>query len=51
MMHLWRWPVVIGLLSIFGLVAALVSDGLGDVASWIGLGVPVAVSAWFGLRR
>jgi len=51
MMHVWRWPIVIGLLSVFGLIAALVADGLGDVVSWIALGVPVAVSAWFGLRR
>jgi hypothetical protein len=50
MKSLWRWPGVIGVLSASGLVAGLVSDGLGDAAAWIGLGVPVAITAWFGLR-
>lgn len=51
MMHIWLWPIVIGVLTAVGLVAGLVSDDAGDVAAWVGLGVPVAVSAWFGLRR
>jgi hypothetical protein len=51
MMHIWRWPLVIGLASALGLAAALVSDGVGDLLSWLLLAMPVAVSAWFGLRR
>ncbi|WP_414901754.1 hypothetical protein ACMT1E_01365 [Sphingomonas flavalba] len=39
-------PVVIAAVSLFGLVAALTGDGLRDMASWIGLAVPVAVIAW-----
>jgi hypothetical protein len=45
--HLWRWPIVLGVLSATGLLTALVSDGWGDWWAWLGLGVPVAVMAWF----
>jgi hypothetical protein len=51
MKGLWLWPGIIGLLSAIGLLAGLVSDGFGDAAAWVGLGVPVAITAWFGLRR
>lgn len=48
--RLWAWPIALGLLSVSGLLTALVSDDLGDVWSWVGLGVPVAVIAWFAWR-
>lgn len=47
---LWGWPIVLGVLSATGLLTALVSDAWGDVWSWIGLGVPVLVIAWFAWR-
>jgi hypothetical protein len=50
-LRLWGLPVLLGLLSASGLLSALVSDLWGDVWSWLGLGVPVAVMAWYGLRR
>ena len=40
-------PLAIGLLSVVGLVAALLGDGLWDVVSWLALGVPVVLMAWF----
>jgi hypothetical protein len=46
--HVWRTPIVLAALSIAGLISGLVGDGLWDVMSWIGLGVPVAVCIWFG---
>ncbi|WP_416760821.1 hypothetical protein ACNI65_01710 [Roseateles sp. So40a] len=49
--RLWLWPLVLGLLSTSGLLTALVSDDWGDVWSWVGLGVPVLVIAWFSWRR
>ncbi len=49
--RLWGWPVALGLLTASGLLSALFSDAWGDVWSWIGLGVPVAVMAWFAWRR
>lgn len=47
---LWRWPLVLGLLTASGLLSALVSEGAGDVWSWLALGVPVLVMAWCGWR-
>lgn len=48
--RLWTWPIALGVLSTSGLLTALVSDAWGDVWSWVGLGVPVAVIAWFAWR-
>jgi hypothetical protein len=50
-LRLWGWPAVLGLLSLSGLLSALVSDNWGDAWSWIALGVPVLVMAWYALRR
>lgn len=44
-------PVVISLTSSVGLVSALVGDGLMDAVAWVGLGIPVAASAWYALSR
>ncbi len=44
-------PLVIAVLSTIGLVAALVGDGVWDVASWATLGVPVLLFAVFLARR
>jgi len=43
MTRIWFWPVVVALLSILGLIAGLVSEGLGDCLSWGALAVPVAI--------
>ena len=45
--RMWRWPVVLGLLTVSRPLTALVSEGWGDWWSWAGLGIPVAVMAWF----
>lgn len=52
-MAVWRWPLVLGVLSAIGLVAALFSDdGWGDTLANVCLAIPVAVGLWFGwLRR
>jgi len=49
--RLWGWPIALGLLIASGLTTALVSDGWGDAWSWLALGLPVVVMAWYGLRR
>jgi len=48
---IWRWPLVLAVLSLVGLVAALLADGPWDTLSWVALAVPVAVSAWHSWRR
>ena len=50
-MKLWGWPLVLGVLTLTGLIAGLVSEDTGDYMAWLGLGVPVAVASWCGLRR
>ncbi len=40
-------PLALGVLSAIGLLAALVGDDLfWDGIGWIGLGIPLAVTAW-----
>lgn len=43
-------PMVIGALSVVGLISALVGDGVWDGLSWLTLGVPVALCVYFTLR-
>jgi hypothetical protein len=44
-------PLLIGMLSIAGLLTALLSEGPGRYFSWIALGAPIATTAWFFLLR
>jgi hypothetical protein len=44
-------PALIAGLSLFGLVAALVGDGLWDAAGWLGLLAPFAALIWTRRRR
>lgn len=50
-MNIWRWPLVIGVLSCVGLLSALFYDDWGDWLSWLALLPPVALSVWFGWLR
>lgn len=43
-------PAVIGVLSAIGLISALVGDGVWNALSWLTLGVPVALCAYFAMR-
>ena len=45
--RIWPVPIALGVLTCVGLVAALVADGIGDVVSWIGLGLPIVAVLWF----
>jgi hypothetical protein len=45
--NIWPVPIALGILTCIGLVAALVADGFWDAVSWVGLGTPLAVAAWF----
>jgi hypothetical protein len=48
---LWAWPCALALLTVTGLVSALLGDGIWDMVSAVALGIPVLAGAWFGLRR
>jgi hypothetical protein len=49
--QVWGMPVLLAVLTIVGLVAALLGDGIWDLVSAVSLGAPVLVGAWYGLRR
>lgn len=44
--EIFRWPVMIGLVTAIGLASALFGDESWDILSWIALSVPLAVIAW-----
>lgn len=50
-MALWGMPILLGILTVIGLLSALFGDGIWDAISALALGAPVAVGAWFSLRR
>ena len=49
--QIWAMPLLLAVLTVIGLVAALFGDGVWDLVSSVTLGAPVAVGAWFALRR
>lgn len=46
----WGMPIVLGILSGIGLVAALTGDGFYDLLSWLTLGFPVILTSWYLLK-
>lgn len=48
--QIFTWPLVIGVLSTIGLVAALVGDGVWDGVSWLTLLLPILLYGLFLLR-
>ncbi|SPA55647.1 hypothetical protein [Cupriavidus taiwanensis] len=47
----WPMPVLLGALSLGGLAAGILGDGAWDALCWIGLGVPVALTAGWLWRQ
>lgn len=48
---LWRMPIILAALTIFGLLAALLGTGVWHWLSWLTLATVPAVSARYGLMR
>jgi hypothetical protein len=44
-------PIVIGVLSLAGLLSALLAGDLGRYFSWFGVGLPIAIAAWAYWRK
>lgn len=52
--NLWqvfRWPLLLGVVTVIGLVSALLADGVWDALSWALLALPLVVGLWFSVRR
>jgi hypothetical protein len=49
--QVWPAPIVLGVVSAFGLLAALLSDDVGDVLAWFALLAPVVTIMWYLMRR
>ncbi|WEF34543.1 hypothetical protein [Pseudoduganella chitinolytica] len=50
-LRLWGAPILLGILTTIGLVAALLGDGFLDYVSAFALGIPVGLGAWHSLRQ
>jgi len=50
-LRMWGAPILLAILTIIGLLSALLGDGVWDALSAVVLGVPVLCCAWYGLRR
>lgn len=48
--HVWMMPVVLGVLTLAGLVVGLLADGVWDLVAVTALALPVLVGAWHALR-
>lgn len=47
----WRWPILLGVLTIAGLLVALVGEGMPWwPAAWTALAIPLVVGTWHSLR-
>ena len=44
MRRVFGMPLLLALISLLGLVSALLGDGVWDALSWLALGIPVVVA-------
>lgn len=44
--QVWALPALLGLASAVGLVAGLVSEGVGDWVAWVALSLPLLAALW-----
>ena len=51
--RVWGTPVLLGVLTLFGLLAALLGTGLWHWAAWVTLAIPIATASffWMAARR
>lgn len=48
--HVWTIPLLLGVVSLWGLLSALVGDGLLDFFSWVTLSIPLLAIGRFILK-
>ncbi|WP_112993092.1 hypothetical protein [Herminiimonas fonticola] len=47
----WRAPIILAILTVFGLLAALLKTGAWHWAAWLALAVPIVAGLWFSFKR
>ncbi|MFC7297498.1 hypothetical protein [Herminiimonas aquatilis] len=47
----WRTPTLLAILTLFGLLAALLKTGVWHWAAWVALAIPVVAGLWFSFKR
>lgn len=47
----WRWPVLLGVISAAGLVTALLGDAWYDLISCVALGLVAITCVWLGAAQ
>lgn len=50
-LQIWGWPIVLAVLSTFGLLAALLGTGMWHWLSWLSLAVPLAMIGYYTWRK
>jgi hypothetical protein len=46
--NVWRIPALVGIVSLVGLLVALIADGVANWISIVMLAVPVLLGVWLG---
>ncbi|HEY0295075.1 MAG TPA: hypothetical protein VGC69_07050 [Bordetella sp.] len=49
--NIWRIPLALAALMVFGLLAALLGTGAWHWAAWLALALPLMVGLWHACRR
>lgn len=50
--RMWAWPIALGIVTAFALVAALLTDDVWRDALWsLALALPLGAAAWRIVRR
>lgn len=40
-LKIWGIPIILAFVSLFGLIAALLGDGIWDILGWLALSIPL----------
>lgn len=48
--HIWGMPLLLGAVSLVGLLSALLGNGVWDVVSWLALGFSNGIVLWYVIR-
>lgn len=47
--HVWKFPILLAVFTLFGLLSALIGTGIWHIFSWIALLIPIAVCIRYGM--